>query len=121
MFGVIVAVSLSSCAAIFTPSKQTITFSGMEDTKIFDNGRKIATIDESGQATARIRKKLASKELIAKKEGYKPTPILLEARFNPISCANLLCLVAWGIDLGTQKVCKWDNTFIEIDMDEVKR
>lgn len=58
---------MSSCASIFTPAKQTITFSGMEGTKIYDNGRKIATIDESGEATARIRKKLSSKELIAKK------------------------------------------------------
>lgn len=49
---------MSSCASIFTPAKQTITFSGMEGTKIYDNGRKIATIDESGEATARIRKKV---------------------------------------------------------------
>lgn len=94
---------MSSCASIFTPAKQTITFSGMEGTKIYDNGRKIATIDESGEATARIRKKLSSKELIAKKEGYKSTPFLLEARFNPISCINLLNVIAWGIAEVTSK------------------
>ncbi|RGT31640.1 hypothetical protein DW989_04810 [Bacteroides stercoris] len=118
LLSLIVVFSMSSCASIFTPAKQTITFSGMEGTKIYDNGRKIATIDESGEATARIRKKLSSKELIAKKEGYKSTPFLLEARFNPISCINLLNVIAWGIDLGTQKACKWDNTYIEIEMEQ---
>ncbi len=116
--GLVVALSMSSCASIFTPAKQTITFAGVEGTKIYDNGRKIATIDKSGQATARVRKKLSSKELIAKKEGYKPTPFLLEARFNPVSGINLLNVLAWGIDLGTQKACKWDNTYIEIEMEE---
>lgn len=118
LLGLIVTFAMTSCASIFTPAKQTITFSGIEGTKIYDNGRKIATIDEDGQATARIRKKLSSKELIAKKEGYKPTPFLLEAKFNPISCINLLNVLAWGIDLGTQKVCQWDNTHIEIDMEK---
>lgn len=118
LLGLIVTFTMTSCASIFTPAKQTITFSGIEGTKIYDNGRKIATIDEDGQATARIRKKLSSKELIAKKEGYKPTPFLLEAKFNPISCINLLNVLAWGIDLGTQKACQWDNTYIEIDMEK---
>lgn len=58
LLSLIVVFSMSSCASIFTPAKQTITFSGMEGTKIYDNGRKIATIDESGEATARIRKKV---------------------------------------------------------------
>ena len=108
----------SSCASIFTSSKQNITFVGKEGTRIYDNGRKIATIGESGETSVRIRKKLSSKELIAKKEGFKPVTVMLESRFNPISCINLLNILAWGIDLGTQKVCKWENTYVELDMEE---
>lgn len=110
----------SSCASIFTPAKQSITFVGKEGTKIYDNGRKIATIGENGETSVRIRKKLSSKELIAKKEGFKPTTVTLESRFNPISCINLLNVLAWGIDLGTQKACKWENTYIEIEMEKEK-
>ena len=107
----------SSCASIFTAAKQNITFAGKEGTAIYDNGQKIATIGETGEASARIRKKLSSKELVAKKKGYKPAIILLEARFNPVSCLNLLNVLAWGIDFATQKAFKWENTYIEIDME----
>lgn len=81
---------------------------------------KIATIGESGETSVRIRKKISSKELVAKREGYKPAPLILEATFNPVACINLLNVLAWGIDLGTQKAFKWENTFIEIEMEEEK-
>ena len=120
----LVAISIifltSSCASIFTSSKQNITFVGEEGIRIYDNGQKIATIGESGETSVRIRKKLSSKELVAKKEGYKPSTFTLGARFNPISCINLLNVLAWGIDLCTQKVCKWENTYIEIELEKDK-
>ena len=78
---------------------------------------KIATIGESGETSVRIRKKISSKELIAKKEGYRPTPLRLESTFNPVACINLLNVLAWGIDLGTQKAFKWENTYFEIEME----
>lgn len=111
---------LSSCCSIFTSARQTVTFVGKEGTRIYDNGMKIATIGESGETSVRIRKKISSKELVAKKEGYKPAPLRLEATFNPVACINLLNVLAWGIDLGTQKAFKWENTFIEIEMEEEK-
>ena len=55
-----------------------------------------------------------------KKDGYKPTPVTLESQFNPVACINLLNVFAWGIDLATQKAFKWDNTYIEIEMEEQK-
>lgn len=110
----------SSCASIFTSAKQNITFVGEEGTKIYDNGQKIATIGETGETSVRIRKKISSKELVAKKDGYKPSTLILESTFNPISCINLLNVLAWGIDLGTQKVCKWENTYIEVELEEEK-
>ena len=107
-----------SCASIFTPSKQNITFVGEEGTRIYDNGEKIATIGGTGETSVRIRKKLSSKELVAKKDGYKPAMVTLKSMFNPISCINLLNVLAWGIDLGTQKAFKWENTYIEIELEK---
>ena len=91
---------------------------GEEGIRIYDNGERIATIGDTGEASVRIRKKLSSKELIAKKDGYKPAMFTLRATFNPISCINLLNALAWGIDLGTQKAFKWENTYIEIELEE---
>lgn len=115
---IIMITTLSSCSTLFTSSKQNITFVGDAGTKIYDNGMKIATIGENGEASVRMRKKISSKELIAKKEGFKSTPLLLQATFNPISCINLLNVLAWGIDLATQKVCKWENTHIEVELEK---
>lgn len=111
----------SSCASIFTPAKQSITFVGEQGTRIYDNGQKIATIGSTGETSVRIRKKLSSKELVAKKDGYKPATLVLNSRFNPISCINLLNVLGWAIDLGTQKACKWDNTYFEVDLEKESR
>lgn len=85
----VLCISMSSCCTLFTKSTQSITFVGPKDTRIYDNGQKIATIGETGETSVRIRKKLSSKELVAKKEGFKPLPLLLNATFNPIACINI--------------------------------
>lgn len=110
--------SLSSCGTLFTSSSQEITFTGENGIGIFDKSKKITEIKEGGTATAKIRKKLSSKTLMAKKEGYKDTPVKLEAVFNPISVLNLLSPIGWAVDLGTGKCCKWDEDIIEIQMEK---
>ena len=117
---VISTLCLTSCGTLFTPSKQPITFMGMPETRIYDNNQKIAEIPEDGTTTVNIRKKLSDKTLIAKKDGYKNTPIQLNAVFNPVSVINLTNVIAWGIDLGTGKCCKWDNDVIEVEMEKTK-
>lgn len=111
---------LSSCGTLFTPTKQSITFIGMPETKIFDNGKKLGEIKEDGTTTIKVRKKLYNKTLIAKRRGYKNTPIILEATLNPVSIINLTNVFAWIIDLGTGKCCKWDSDIIEIEMERAK-
>ena len=109
---------LSSCGTLFTPSKQPITFMGMPETRIYDNGKKLGKIAESGTTTIKVRKKLSNKTLIAKKDGYKNTPVTLDATFNPVSIINLTNILAWAIDLGTGKCCKWDTDVVEIEMEK---
>lgn len=114
----ICALCLSSCGTLFTPSKQPITFMGTPEARIYDNGIKLGEIEEDGTATIKIKKKLSNKTLIVKKEGYKNTPIVLEATFNPVSIINLTNILAWAIDLGTGKCCKWDADVIEFEMEK---
>lgn len=120
LLSVVTMLSFTSCGTLFTSSRQNITFTGQSGIMIYDNGLKVAEINDEGTASARIRKKLSDKTFIAKKEGYKSTPLVLESTFNPISIINLANLFAWAIDLGTGKCCKWDNTVIEINMEEKK-
>ena len=112
------SVCMTSCGTLFTSSSQEITFTGESGIGIYDKSKKLAEIGEGGTATAKIRKKLSSKTLIAKKEGYKNTPVKLDAVLNPISIINLLSPIAWAIDLGTGKCCKWDEEIIEVEMEK---
>ena len=111
---------LCSCGTLFRPTNLSITFIGIPEIKIFDNGKKLGEIKEDGTTTIKVRKKLYNKTLIAKRRGYKNTPIILEATLNPVSIINLTNVFAWIIDLGTGKCCKWDSDIIEIEMDKLR-
>ena len=112
-----------ACCTLFTSSDQSITFAGPEGTKIYDTytNIKIAEIGESKMVTVRIKKKVESKTLIAKKEGYRPSPLLLESTFNPTTLWNILFWPGFIVDFGTQKISKWDNTYINIDLEKDPR
>jgi hypothetical protein len=111
---------LPSCCTLFTSSDQSITFAGPEGTKIYDTytNIKIAEIGESKMVTVRVKKKIESKTLLAKKEGYRPYPLLLESTFNPTTLWNILFWPGFIVDFGTQKISKWDNTYINFDLEK---
>lgn len=117
---VMFALILSSCATLFTGSSQPITFAGLEGTKIFDASTnvKIAEIGSDKTTTVSIKKKISDKQFIAKKEGYKSTPLMLESSFNTTSLWNLLFLPGFIVDLGTGQMNKWENTYINIDLEK---
>lgn len=116
----ITGVSLSSCATIFTSSKQSITFSGIEGTRIYDatNNVKLTEIGSDQTATVAIKKKMGDKQLLAKKEGYKTQALLLESTFNTTSLWNILFWPGFLVDLGTGQMNKWDNTLINIELEK---
>lgn len=113
---------LSSCATLFTSPKQDITFTGPAGTKIYDasNNLKLAEIGQDQTATVSIKKKMDDKQLIAKKEGYKSTPLVLESAFNTTSLWNILFLPGFLVDFGTGQMNKYDNTIINIELESEK-
>ena len=115
---VLSAMMLSSCCTLFTPSKQTITFNGENGIKIYDDGVRIAEIKDNNTTSVRIKKELSSKYLIAKKEGYRPTPLKLDAKFNSVAVINILFWPGFVVDAATGQMCKWDNTYIDIEMEK---
>ena len=115
---VLPAMMLSSCCTLFTPSKQAITFNGENGIKIYDDGVKIAEIKDNNTRSVRIKKELSSKYLIAKKEGYRPTPLKLDTKFNSVAVINILFWPGFVVDAATGQMCKWDTTNIDIEMEK---
>ena len=107
-----------SCGTLFTSSSQEITFTGDSGIGIYDKGQKLVVINDEGIGVAKIRKRLSSKTLTAKKDGYKSKPINLEATLNPIAILNLLDIIGWAVDLGTGKCCKWADEIIEVELEK---
>ena len=77
---IIAATSISSCCTVFTASKQNVTFMAPNGTKIYDaeTNIKIAEVEKENMVTTKIKKKVSDKQLIARKDGYSPTPFMLE-------------------------------------------
>ncbi|GAK38210.1 hypothetical protein [Bacteroides graminisolvens] len=115
---VLPAMLLSSCCTLFTPSKQAITFNGENGIKIYDDGVKIAEIKDNNTTSVRIKKELSSKYLIAKKEGYRPTPLKLDTKFDAVAVINILFWPGFVVDAATGQMCKWDSTNIDIEMEK---
>ncbi|MBU3836539.1 MULTISPECIES: hypothetical protein [Phocaeicola] len=120
MLLLVASMTLSSCCTLFSSSKQTITFTGPEGTKIYDasSNMRLGEIGKDQVTTIKIKKKREDKTLIAKKEGYKPSPLMLESTFNNACLWNILFWPGFLIDFGTQKMNKWDNTSINIEFEE---
>ena len=114
----VVAFLLSSCGTLFTSTNQNIVFTGIPETAIYDSGKKLGQIKDDGETIIKIKKSLSKKILVAKKEGYKNQHVILTTTLNPISIINLTNILAWGIDLGTGKCCKYDDDIINIEMEK---
>lgn len=99
---------LSSCMSIFSSTQQPITITGENGTKLYDaaNNVKLAEIKEGGST------------VIAKKEGYKNTPFVIESAFNAKALWNILFWPGFLIDLGTGKINKYDPVIYNIEMEK---
>lgn len=111
--------TLSSCCTIFSSSRQTVTFQAPNGTKIYDasTNTKVAEVKQDNAVSAAVKKRREDKQFIARKEGYQPTPFLLETSFNANSLWNILFWPGFLVDLGTEKMFKWDNSIVQIEME----
>ena len=115
-------VLFTSCMTICSKSNQGITFTGENGIKLYDgtNNVKLGEIKEGNSVTVNIKKKMADKTVIAKKEGYANTPMVIESNFNTKSLWNILFWPGFLIDLGTGKMNKYDPVTYNIDMEKEK-
>ena len=93
---------------------------GEDGTRIYDgtNNVKLSEIKGGGVTTVKLKKKLSDKIMIAKKEGYKNTPFVIESAFNAKSLWNILFWPGFLIDLGTGKINKYDPVIYNVEMEK---
>jgi hypothetical protein len=107
-------VSFTSCATIFTGSRQTVkiaTFPPGAD--VFVEGEKM------GQTPTEIslKKGFNPESVVVKKDGFENKNVPLNTTFNPVAILNLFGLLGWGIDAATGAMMKYDKKFYEVTLD----
>lgn len=109
------ALSLTSCATIFTGTSDPITFnSNPEGAKVFEAGIEKCTTP----CTYKVSRSLSQKTVEVRKDGYENKVVGLDSKFNGVSILNLFGILGWGIDAATGSLKKYDTKVYEIKLDE---
>lgn len=114
------ALMLTSCASLFTKSKQEITFKGVPGTSIIDKKKNkiIAEVGTNGFATSNVRKQLGSKHLLATKDGYFPQEFTLDTKIQGWFWGNLVFggIPGMAIDAATGKMMKYSTSMLDVTL-----
>ena len=110
---VITALSLTSCATIFTGTKDTISFNTNPDgAQVLVGGIERCTTP----CSVPLPRTLSDKTVQLTKEGYEARTIQLDQKFNSVSILNLFGLVGWAVDAATGSLKKYDTKAYNIDL-----
>ena len=97
----VIAVSSTSCATIFTGTRQNVTINSTQpESEVYVNN----AYKGKTPAKFKVNKKGKDEVITVKKEGYLSQDLKPQKGFNAISILNLLNPIAWGIDLLTGAV-----------------
>lgn len=112
-----VALSLTSCATIFTGSKDTLRFdSDPEGATVLIDGLEVCKTP----CTTQVKRSLSDKLAEIKLENYETRVITLDREFNAVSVLNLGFLLGWGIDAATGALMKYDRKGYDIELESKK-
>ncbi len=98
---------LSSCASIFTGSKDKVLFHSDRVSQPVDltiDGRKHRNVILPYKA--KVKKGFKPTFVLAETEGYEPCEFTIDKKFNVVSVINLSNFLAWGIDAATGAMMK---------------
>jgi hypothetical protein len=107
-------VLMSSCATLFTGTKQTVQInSEPQGAKVQVDGL------DRGETPAAIKLKKGNDGQIVtlKKDGYKTRTFQPQTDFNGVAVLNLFNLLFWGIDAATGSLWKYSPKFYEIELE----
>jgi hypothetical protein len=109
---------MTSCATIFTGTKDTIRFDTTpQGAKIYVDGLEICKTP----CTTQVKRSLSDELVEIKLEGYETRVIALDREFNAVSIINLGFIIGWGIDAATGSLMKYDRKGYDIELEKDKR
>jgi hypothetical protein len=110
---IIVIIFATSCATIFTGTKDRISFNSTPSgAVIYKDGVELCTTP----CSYKVKRSLNDTDLEIKLDGYETRLITLDTEFNVVSIINLGNLFGWGIDALSGAVMKYDRKSYEISL-----
>ena len=113
---VFVAIFFSSCATIFTGTKDRIYFdSEPQGARVIIDRIEVCKTP----CSENVKRELSSKTVEIKLDGYTTRFIKLDQSFNAVSVLNLLNgLVGWVVDAATGSLMKYDRKSYNIELEQ---
>lgn len=115
VLGLSIVLSTTSCATIFTGTKDSITFTTTpEGAKVIHKGvEKCLT-----PCTAEIPRGLGKQMVMFQKEGFETKEVKLTKTFNPVTLLNILLggAIGVGIDAATGSLTKYSPKSYTVDL-----
>ena len=105
---------LTSCATLFTGTKQTVQINS------YPSGAKVQVdgIDRGKTpAVIKLKKGNDGQVVTLKKDEYETRTFQPETTFNTVSVLNFFSLLGWGIDAVSGALWKYDPKFYEIELE----
>lgn len=116
VLGLSIVLSTTSCATIFTGTKDSITFTTTpEGAKVIHKGvEKCLT-----PFTAEIPRGLGKQMVMFQKEGFETKEVKLTKTFNPVTLLNILLggAIGVGIDAATGSLTKYSPKSYTVDLE----
>lgn len=116
VLGISIVLSTTSCATIFTGTKDSITFTTTpEGAKVIHKGvEKCLT-----PCTAEIPRGLGKQMVMFQKEGFQSKEVKLTKTFNPVTLLNILLggAIGVGIDAATGSLTKYSPKSYTVDLE----
>ncbi len=109
-----IALTMTSCATIFTGSKDTLRFdSNPEGATVLIDGIEVCKTP----CTTKVKRSLSDKLAEIRLENYETRVITLDREFNAVSVLNLGFLLGWGVDAATGALMKYDKKAYDIELE----
>src|SRR5699024_952601 len=115
---IILAFFMSSCATIFTGTKDTLRFdSEPQGATVYIDGLKACETP----CTTKVKRSLSDKLAKIKLDGYQTRVITLDRKFNAVSVLNLFGMIGWAVDAATGSLMKNGGKGYDIELKKDNR
>ncbi len=114
IFAIIIALSATSCATVFSGTTQTVQVnSNPPGAKVQVDGLDYGTTP----TPVRLRRGMQGQTITIKSPGYATKMFEPITNFNPVSVINLLNPLFWAIDFATGAMFRYDPRYYEVELE----